>query len=156
MSVLDLLAPKGDPIDRWEKGSWVPSCWAEVQRPSDFRGISAPWTVVSKAGHTRTGPNDWPLTGIGQLVLLAGGVGTLCIWPADSGINTLGATIADSFHFLFKTMKWNEFLKWATPRVDYVTMEEGSAVWIPIRLLRRAGVEAQHRQRYQGARCAVW
>ena len=112
-SMLDRLNPKGQPFYSWEAGGWVPSCWTSSQRPTSLCGVSAPWTMVSKAGHTRLGPNDWPLTGMGQLLVLVGGVGTVCMWSGDSVINTLGAPLAASFTLLFKEMKWNEFLKWA-------------------------------------------
>ena len=65
--------PKGKPFDSFESLPWVPKCWPGSFAPDDLRGLGAPWLFVSKAGHTRLGPEEWPLTGLGQFVVLTGG-----------------------------------------------------------------------------------
>ncbi len=125
------LKPKGHPADSLEKLEWVPEDWMHGSVvPEALRAHGQPWLLYTKAGHARIGYEFWPCLGLGQVVLVHRGQVTLAAWPVQAVLDR-GASLSESFNFVFNEMAPNAFNVWAKEHLKYVTMSEGDAAWIP-------------------------
>lgn len=125
------VSPKGQPNDEFELFEWVPAAWkASKWLPEAVRGFGSPWLVVSKPGSFFTGPERTPCAGIGQFVMVRQGRCLLFAWSAKAALDR-GASVASSWKFIFEEMASRPFSAWASEHMKWVTLEAGSAVWIP-------------------------
>ena len=125
------LEPKGQPTDSVELLEWVPEfLTARKMHPENLRGLGAPHLLVSKPGSCRFGSDEWPMTGLGQLLCVTKGEVTLCVWPGTS--TTLrGALLADQWRVLFYELSASSFKEWADQELHYCLLPRHTAAWIP-------------------------
>ena len=142
------MEPRGQPEDTLELGQWVPQRWQDAKMmPEALRSFGAPTLLVAKSGEARVGQEDWPFLGVGQFMICVRGAKLMLTWPVQSLLDK-GCAVSEQENFLFKDMGFKDFCTWADGHAHYVTMTEGSAVWIPygwnVASLTRAGLSVGH------------
>ena len=121
------LQPRGQPADTLQQLDWIPEDWkAKRATPEHLCGMASPTLMVSRPGSCRYGPEEWPLTGLGQFLTVCKGSVTLVIWPAKSLLD-VGCDLANQWHFIFEEMLASAFNVWASEHLQFVCMSEGSA-----------------------------